>query len=279
MHKKRTIHPRIRKALARQIEAIQRARVRLQQGDDAEALHDFRVALRRTRSLLRPLLDIESKAQRLKRAGRPLWQYARQTNPLRDGEVQATLIATLPPELWGAAQQAWQADRQQRLDQQRHELIEALCRPRLLKQLDQLRRAGKRVLGELGRRELMDAGRLDLHILRRRLLRMLADGAEHPEHWHAIRLDAKRLRYLLEGFGYLEGTDWASELAACKAAQDSLGELHDVDVLIVDLNAAGLLNPALDEALGAERQNRLALAKVDLQTLAAILRHDPAPPA
>ncbi|MDH3571585.1 MAG: CHAD domain-containing protein, partial [Gemmatimonadota bacterium] len=72
------------------------ARDRLKEGADGEALHDFRVALRRLRSVLRAFRPVlgDGLPQRLRRRLRDL---ARTTNAARDAEVLALwLEARLP---------------------------------------------------------------------------------------------------------------------------------------------------------------------------------------
>ncbi|HET9001340.1 MAG TPA: CHAD domain-containing protein [bacterium] len=49
---------------------------------------------------------------------------------------------------------------------------------------------------------------------------------------HALRIEGKRLRYLLEFFSELLGPDAAEATEALVALQDHLGELHDSDVAI-----------------------------------------------
>jgi CHAD domain-containing protein len=76
-----------RRLAALRLRALERARPRLDDPADAEALHDFRVALRRLRSVLRAYRSVlgdtvGAKPQRL------LTQLARATGACRDGEVR-----------------------------------------------------------------------------------------------------------------------------------------------------------------------------------------------
>jgi CHAD domain-containing protein len=48
---------------------------------------------------------------------------------------------------------------------------------------------------------------------------------------HAVRIEAKRLRYALELAGELRVTPTGGLVASLKGVQDILGELHDLDVL------------------------------------------------
>jgi len=49
---------------------------------------------------------------------------------------------------------------------------------------------------------------------------------------HALRIEGKRLRYLLEFFAEALGADLSDTIEALVALQDHIGELHDVDVTI-----------------------------------------------
>ncbi|PJF36927.1 MAG: hypothetical protein CUN49_02870 [Candidatus Thermofonsia Clade 1 bacterium] len=50
------------------------------------------------------------------------------------------------------------------------------------------------------------------------------------ERLHALRIEVKRLRYLIEAFGELLGAQAEMVIDACKALQDFLGELQDAKV-------------------------------------------------
>jgi CHAD domain-containing protein len=51
-----------------------------------------------------------------------------------------------------------------------------------------------------------------------------------PERLHALRIEVKRLRYLIEAFGEVLGTQAEIVVDACKRMQDFLGELQDAKV-------------------------------------------------
>ena len=53
-----------------------------------------------------------------------------------------------------------------------------------------------------------------------------------PERLHAVRIALKKLRYAVEVIGEATGVDRAADLKALKRAQDLLGRLHDLQVLI-----------------------------------------------
>jgi len=57
----------------------------------------------------------------------------------------------------------------------------------------------------------------------------VADPAAEKEH-HAMRIAAKRLRYMMETFAPLYPGELKGEIAALKKLQDYLGDIHDCDV-------------------------------------------------
>ncbi len=54
---------------------------------------------------------------------------------------------------------------------------------------------------------------------------------------HALRIDAKRLRYMLEAFEEALGTEAKRVIDAAKALQDHLGDLQDARVAITMMQA------------------------------------------
>ena len=78
--------------------------------------------------------------------------------------------------------------------------------------------------------------------------------------WHVLRIDIKRLRYAIENFLPDQHARWGEELALL---QEVLGDVHDLDVLWYELQAAHLLGDPADRAawrarLDAVRDARLA---------------------
>jgi CHAD domain-containing protein/CYTH domain-containing protein len=216
------------------------ARARLEQGDDDEALHDFRVAIRRLRSTARAYADhlggsIGGKDRRR------LSNLADATNDARDLEVHADWLACRLDAFSGDERAAAEA----RLDDLRGELArarEAVRREvvkgfprerwRLARRLRFYRvevdidapAGGVRLAAVFGRKALELAADLERRLARVRSI-------DDQDQAHRARIAAKRLRYLIEPFaGDLEG---APELVKrLKRLQDALGEMHDADVLL-----------------------------------------------
>lgn len=189
--------------------ALLAARARLQARTDGEALHDLRVAVRRLRSLLRPLRGVPGVETLEALSG----AFGRQSGPLRDVEV-------LAEELQRRGLEALAVQRRGTLEAGYDELLAApeLARlrqalglwPGLLREAERegaLRGLGKR----LQRR------------LQRQVLR-LREGLADPAHdRHRLRILVKRVRYAAEA--------WPRQLQVqgegLKLAQAALGDWHD----------------------------------------------------
>lgn len=200
-------------ALLDQIE-IQRNGVLAAQPD---ALHQLRIGLRGWRALLPLVFRRRETDLALLQAWRSL---AALTGPARDAEVQLTQLPDDHP-----------------------------ARPQIIQQRDTGYAVVRTALSSVDWPVLLAASHawLDLSlaerqraVLRRRirrrsqrLVQRLADDLAHPrdaEHWHALRLDVKRLRYLIEHAGRWLHKRQRKLHAALKRAQSDLGDLHDYDV-------------------------------------------------
>lgn len=226
--------------------------------DDAEALHDFRVALRRLRSWVRAYRAHLGKSVP-KRSRRALRDLAAATNAGRDAQVQLAWVQGASQD-WGDDRLpgvAWLTGRlEERRDQAyRRALRRVGSRFRGMEQT--LRNRLRRRAGEDPERfGHVTASLLQAHgaALRDRLAQI--GGAADEPAIHAARIAAKRLRYLLEPLKrYRE--DAESLIARLRGLQDLLGELHDLHLLGAGVAAAaapeaarsGLV--ALTEAAGA----------------------------
>jgi CHAD domain-containing protein len=231
---------------------------RLQEPSDTEALHDFRVALRRLRSCLRayrPWLE-ESLSKKLLRRLRDL---ARATGPGRDTEVQIEWLRGRSRHLssYHRAGLSWLLAR---LEERRREADEDLEKL-LPREFPRLGEGLRRRLSTYRTEVHLDAGahhatlaevtaglvREQAAELQSHLARV--DGPEDEKEAHQARISAKRLRYLLEPLvGELPQA--AAVVKHMKGLQDLLGELHDAHVLEAELAEA------MEEA-AAERVRRL----------------------
>jgi len=258
---------------------VRAARVGLDAPEDADALHAFRVAMRRLRSALRgyrPLLGDEIN----RRLQRRLRRLGRSTSASRDYEVKLDWLrprgASLRPR--DRVGLRWLLER---LESEKRN-VDATARARIEKRFDSRMAALEEGLSALEAAAdpddlslaLVTAQRLAalLVTFRRRWdkVRGIGDQAEA----HALRIAGKRIRYLLEPLG--AAIPAAGEaVARFKALQDLTGEMHDADVL------ANSLAAAMEEA-AAERGQRVADRLRDYEALdrAALRRErrrDPMP--
>jgi CHAD domain-containing protein len=272
----------------RLLDAAAAAHARLADPGDAEALHDFRVAVRRLRSTLRayrPALA-ESLSKRLERG---LKKLGRTTGGGRDAEVQLAWLRAAEPDLapahrdgarWLAARleakrQAGYAAAGEHLEDAFADLAGDLRR-RLGVYRAEVRLDGAAVTPAFAATAgaALEAAADELGE------RLAAIGAAGDvEAAHAARIAGKRLRYLLEPLAE-EAEEAGALVKRLKGLQELLGELHDAHVLEDDLGAAlgeaaaerarGLLEATLDgDAETLRKRSRGRTPQTGLLALAA----------
>jgi len=219
------------------LENAKKARQRIDDPSDADALHDFRVAIRRLRSWLRALGPWLAGSVP-KKAFRRLEKAARLTGDSRDAEVHLT---------WLEAQRAALSVRQRRGLTWLVEQIEAEKKDSDHVVTTKGARAFDRALDAFARKLPAYRAHVDTEeASRRRFGSVIAELArdhvatlaerlarvetfEDEKGAHAARIAGKRLRYLLEPVAdHIEG---ASELVSdLSKMQDTFGNWHDVHV-------------------------------------------------
>lgn len=225
---------------------------RLDDSEDAEALHDFRVALRRLRTLLRgfrpEIGDVVPK-----KLQRRLRDLTRATTAARDAEVQLTWVRAQRDQVGRRRGLSWfiarLADRRDR--------AYADVREHVVPAFRQLERRVRRSLngaaappepaGPLFAAAAARSIRDQATALEQELA--AARAPRDADAIHGARIAAKRLRYLLESLAG-DIAPAAALVERLKAVQDLLGELHDLQVLSEELGEA-----VADAA--AERARRL----------------------
>jgi CHAD domain-containing protein len=236
------------------------ALARLVAAEDSEALHDFRVALRRLRSALRAYsdhLDPKVTPAALEAAS----DLASRTGAARDAEVQIERLRELLGKRSGPHRAAAEQLIQQleaRVARAQLGLAAALARdfaaletelrPALATYSAPVSGIGPllgRSFGEVSA-ELLHAALSDLLAA---LARVHSERDEEPA--HRARIDAKRLRYLLEPLER-ERSGMGRLVLRMRRLQDLLGELNDLRVLRASLARA------LEQAALAEAQRRMA---------------------
>ncbi len=210
------------------------------EGQDPEALHDLRVAVRRARSLLGQVRGVfpGGRARLLRRELR--W-VGTLTGPCRDLDILVQDIEACAEEATAGQAPAF-ADLLEIATHRRREahehLVIGLASPRfgaLLREWSSLADPDT-PLGKAGPR----ADRPIVETARRSILRARSRLVEHGRardvpptdaRLHRVRIDAKKLRYLLELFGPLyERRELRSRLKTLKELQDVLGRHHDAAV-------------------------------------------------
>jgi CHAD domain-containing protein len=228
--------------------AAARAARRLDDPSDAEALHDFRVALRRLRSLLRaydePLRAVPGKLRRR------LKRVARATTHARDAEVQLEWLGHANRRQRGAAREAgewWRARLETARDaayaevraevrQEFHELRERL------RAVLATRRAPRRVLSLARTARPLIAHQAGALVRALEPIRSATQGKEI----HSARIEGKRLRYLIEPLATALPAA-ARAVSTLKDFQDRFGSLCDAFVrarTLADVAAAAAAEPA-----------------------------------
>jgi len=246
--------------------------------DEAEAVHDFRVALRRLRTVLRVVRKLYGR-RRIRAVSTRLKRYADATGTLRNEEVLRETLASLELEPGArSAALAW-IGRRARQEKLHRGSVVKLLRAELesglgaaLSSLEDTLARGPERAGELPLRELSrasidracsaihDAGQVDP-----------ADSAA----MHELRILFKRLRYTAELFLSVAPGGDAHERQALAALakgatrmQKRLGEVHDLDEALIKMGRAWGLAPepraAVVLALRASRDRVAQRAISDL---------------
>lgn len=227
----------LRGVLRQQLDKAEAAYDRWRSQADPEALHDFRVALRRMRSLMQTFardVKVDRKALRaLKRLGRL-------TNAGRDLEVAVAWVEAVRsgvPEAGQAAVAAFLAALEERRAAAQRHLRERLprrwkkARKRLRHALDGLSPRRQVSFAQAGAERIPEAAD------RLRSALAAVQGPADEAGLHHARLRAKRLRYLIEPYRDAAASAPAA-LRELKALQTVLGEIHDLHVLRAHLVVA-----------------------------------------
>ncbi len=206
---------------------------------DPEFLHDYRVALRRTRALLSLLKEVYEPQFSL-RVKQQLGELASRTNTLRDLDVwlldSDSYRAMLPRELQPGFELLARALAKQRQASLR-QVQKFLRAPETLQQLESIHRQFANNDPALhGRRAELSGTVVAAKAVRKHRGKIACLCAQTSpdcadEHIHEIRIECKKLRYLTELFQPIADQEaWQALTGQLKALQDMLGRFNDLAV-------------------------------------------------
>ena len=204
---------------------------------DTEFLHDFRVAVRRTRSLLGQLKGVFPPDQVVRFAREFSW-LGELTGPLRDMDVLHFTLKERRGDVPAADTRMLTGVLNKARQHEHARIVEALDSERYRQLLSEWRAflerpALRAAAAPSAARPLADivahrAWRLSRRIASRadRL-----DAASPPDQLHDVRITAKKLRYLIDVTpGFYDAGDLERILAALKKLQRALGDANDAHV-------------------------------------------------
>lgn len=204
------------------------------QAGDVTSVHQARVASRRLREAL-PVAGAGDAGREVRRARRTARRITRALGPVRELDVALETLeeferrGVATPASLGRVRRALLVARQAR----RREMLHALTPMRLQKLRRHLDIVADRpapadraqVIDEAGQRVAARASRLKEAIA-------YAGAVYLADRLHAIRIAAKKLRYAMELQRELRRSRATARIRRLKDAQDELGRLHDLEMLI-----------------------------------------------
>lgn len=237
----------------RHLDAVAKARRRLKRDSDPEALHDFRVALRRLRSVLRAYHPWLGPAPRKLR--RQLREVARATSVGRDAEVCLVWLEQQHDAVVGAGYDRLRAQLERSRDDAyvhvREDVLVAVAdvERRSRRWLKDIRRNGRDRPGTKTSYAVATSERLHRYIARVAADLTRIGGVSDTVAIHNARIRAKRLRYLLEPLADAAVPAASAAVAGLKVFQDQTGFLCDGFVRRAFLAPAGETASNVDGAL------------------------------
>lgn len=251
----------VRRTQARVIAAAARADA------DPEAIHDFRVALRRLRTVLRPARRVFGK-RRLREIAAELRRFAQATGALRDEEVLRETLGGLDLPARAREQlDAWLSQRARQERARRRAVVALLlapdlpatdrapARPSLPTALAHLERRLGRHLHEAQTAEDLAVEACAAAFAE--VVALASGDARDVRAMHELRIRWKRLRYSAELFEPALGERAAVVIKSAARMQKRLGELHDLDEALLRVARAR----GLPEACAAPVRRALIRAR------------------
>jgi CHAD domain-containing protein len=203
-------------------------------------VHQARVATRRLREAV-PVAAVHLRGVRRRRLLRALRDMTRALGEVRECDVALGMLhelASSAPSTLDRVIRRWRRDLQARRREARVELLSACAADRVgwvHLHLDALVAARAATDDDAWRTSL--SSQLDTRAQRLRAAIEHAGPLFVVTPLHEVRIAAKRLRYLVELVGECGLAPVQARLTRLKKAQDVLGRLHDLDVLLTHVHA------------------------------------------
>ncbi|WP_248183253.1 CHAD domain-containing protein [Marinobacter goseongensis] len=216
-------------ALHHQIERLQKLERGVVLGLDDEFLHQYRIAIRRSRAIAESVQELTGDKS-LAKAVKTLRRHARATGPLRDLHV---LLQDLPAlcvdnhELLEALQHALETEQTSKHGKLSARLVSKRYRDSMDHWLNLIdSRAFRKQVATLRPADIRKAVARRIKGFNKRTARLDDDAPD--EDIHRLRKQLKRLRYLME----LDTKRWKSDLKSLRARQQLYGRFQDLHVQI-----------------------------------------------
>lgn len=209
---------------------------------DTQAIHQARVASRRLREtlpLVQAVLEDDDDVDQLQRRMRRL---TRLLGPVRELDVTIGLAIehreALPAE--APALSLVESRLVHERDARFAQVVQDLRPDKLRKWLERAAEIEETLAGTRDTRPWRAELAERLRTRARQLLAAIEDAGLlfTSDRLHEVRIAVKRLRYVLELTGELQLARTGARVAELKAAQDILGHLHDLDILVLQVQAA-----------------------------------------
>jgi CHAD domain-containing protein len=216
----------------------------VRQAEGPECVHRMRVASRRLRSVL-PLFAISLSRQTCARWRKQLRRVTRVLGAVRDTDVQMACVQQFLHDSASAEERAGVERLLLRLEQQRQALqgpvVKALERLAARQLAEEMEERLKRVASQSASYGVDVPGRYVYRQTGKGILKRLnafeayAPYVAQPEcvkELHAMRIAAKRLRYIMQALAPLYPDELAEPVQAARLCQTKLGDIHDCDMWI-----------------------------------------------
>ena len=237
--------------LRRRVRAFERALPEAL-GGDPDSVHKARVASRRLREAV-PVVLADASAKKVQRLARGFRRVTRALGPVRELDVTAGVLqdVTLAHPEQASSLQVVTRELHAERERRRQEMLGALEHARTDRLIARLHDAANFVVMEpMGVGHSVSRAVLAVRVVRRvRDLQRAVEAAGPlyaPAPLHRVRIATKKLRYALELVQELRLAPARRPLRLLEQMQETLGRLHDLQVLIERLASAQALLAASD---------------------------------